>query len=269
MARLGAHVIIAGQNEVEGVSAVKRIYEENREATVEFEQLDLASLQSVRQFVQSFKRRGLPLDILVNNAGVMLVRESCTKDGFEHHFGVNYLGHFLLTLLLLDTLKHSGKRSSCSRVVNLSSSAHRAGEIRLDDLQNRHCYSPHAAYCQSKLALLLFSYHLQERLDRGGFPVNSYAVDPWMVDTSLYRHLTLPARLAQIAIARLLFRRPSQGASTVLYTALSPSLEGDGGGYWSNGHLEMTSPNTFDPQLQLRLWNVSCRLVGLQEHHQP
>ncbi|KAJ8012993.1 hypothetical protein DPEC_G00048660 [Dallia pectoralis] len=269
LARLGAHIIIAGQNEVEGVSAVKRIHEENREAKVEFEQLDLASLQSVRKFVQSFKRKGLPVHVLVNNAGVMLVPESCTKDGFEHHFGVNYLGHFLLTLLLLDKLKHSGKRGSCSRVVTLSSSAHHAGEIRLGDLQNRHCYSAHAAYCQSKLALLLFSSHLQQRLDRGGFPVSTYAVDPGMVNTSLYRHLTPPARLVQRAVARLLFRRPSQGASTVLYTALSPSLEGDGGGYWSNGHTAMTSPNTHDPQLQLSLWDISSRLVGLQEHHQP
>ncbi|XP_045062378.1 dehydrogenase/reductase SDR family member on chromosome X isoform X3 [Coregonus clupeaformis] len=265
----------AGQNELEGVSAVKKICEENREAKVEFEQLDLASLQSVRQFVQTFKRRCLPLHILVNNAAVMLVPEGRTEEGFERHFGVNYLGHFLLTLLLLDTLKHSGKRGSCSRVVTLSSSAHGAGEIQLDNLLNRQCYSAHAAYCQSKLALLLFSSHLQQRLDRGGFSVSSCAVDPGMVDTSLYRHLFPPARLAQTAIARLLFRfvlcpqSPTQGASTVLYTALSPSLEGEGGGYWSNGRTEMTSPNTYDPQLQLGLWDSSCRLVGLQEQHQP
>ncbi|XP_021453291.2 dehydrogenase/reductase SDR family member on chromosome X-like [Oncorhynchus mykiss] len=136
MASLGAHIIIAGQNELKGVSAVKRICEENREAKVEFDQLNLASLQSVRQFVQSIKRRGLPLHILVNNEAVMLVPEGRTEEGFERHFGVNYLGHFLLTLLLLDTLKHSGKRGSCSRVVTLSSSAHDAGEIQLDSLLN-------------------------------------------------------------------------------------------------------------------------------------
>uniref|UniRef100_A0A674CIK6 Dehydrogenase/reductase (SDR family) X-linked n=1 Tax=Salmo trutta TaxID=8032 RepID=A0A674CIK6_SALTR len=263
MASLGAHVIKAGQNELEGVSAVKRICEENREAKGNthsphspvcfrasmalditdwsvnehtFLQLDLASLQSVRQSVQNIKRWGLPLHILVNNAAVMLVPEGRTEEGFEHHFRVNYLGHFLLALLLLDTLKHSGKRGSCSRVVALSSSAHGAGEIRLDSLQ---CYSAHAAYCQSKLALLLFSSHLQQRLDRGGFPVSSCAVDPGMVDT------------------------PSQGASTVLYTALSPSLEGEGGACWSNGRTEMTSPNTYDPQLHRGLWDSSCRQVVL------
>ncbi|XP_064800830.1 dehydrogenase/reductase SDR family member on chromosome X-like [Oncorhynchus masou masou] len=258
MARLGAHIIIAGQNELKGVSVVKSICEENREAKVEFDQLNLASLQSVRQFVQSIKRRGLPLPILVNNAAVMLVPEGRTDEGLEVHFGVNYLGHFLLTLLLLDTLKHSGKRGSCSRVVTLSLSAHGAGEIQLDSLLNRQCYSGQAACSQSKLALLLFSSHLQQRLDRGGFPV-----DPGMVDTSLYCHLFPTARLAQTAIARLLFRSPSQGASTVPYTALSPSLEGEGGAYWSNGRTEMTSPNTYDPQLHRGLWDSSCRQVAL------
>ncbi|XP_062313010.1 dehydrogenase/reductase SDR family member on chromosome X-like isoform X1 [Osmerus eperlanus] len=231
---------------------------------VEFEVLDLASLQSVRRFVETFKGRDLRLHILVNNAAVMFVSEGCTKEGFEQHFGVNYLGHFLLTLLLLDILRHSGKCGSSARVVNVSSSAHRAGEIKLHDLQSRKCYSPHAAYCQSKLALLLFSSHLQLVLASGGFPVSSCAVDPGMVDTALYRHLPVPLRLAQRAAARLFFRTPSEGASTVLYSALSPSLEGDGGGYWANGRREMTShPATHDPQLQLRLWDASLKLVGL------
>ncbi|XP_067113529.1 dehydrogenase/reductase SDR family member on chromosome X-like [Osmerus mordax] len=264
MASLGAHVIIGGKDEQEGLSALRRISKENTEAKVEFEVLDLASLQSVRRFVETFKGRDLPLHILVNNAAVMFVSEGCTKEGFEQHFGVNYLGHFLLTLLLLDILRHSGKCGSSARVVNVSSSAHRAGEIKLHDLQSRKCYSPHAAYCQSKLALLLFSSHLQLVLASGGFPVSSCAVDPGMVDTALYRHLPVPLRLAQRAAARLFFRTPSEGASTALYSALSPSLEGDGGGYWANGRREMTShPATHDPQLQLRLWDASLKLVGL------
>ncbi|KAM6970506.1 polyprenol dehydrogenase [Aplochiton taeniatus] len=268
MVGLGAHVIIGGKDEQEGLTAVRRICQENTEAKVEYEKLDLASLQSVHRFVQLFKGRGLPLHVLVNNAGVMLVPEGYTEEGFEQHLGVNYLGHFLLTSLLLDTLKDSGKRGSCSRVVSVSSSAHRAGEIRLDDLQGSQCYSAHAAYCQSKLALLLFSSHLQRGLAREGFPVSSSAVDPGMVDTALYRHLSFPLRLVQSPVARLLFRcllfrTPAEGASTVLYAALSPALEGDGGGYWANGRREMTSRDTHDPQLQLKLWEVSRRLVGL------
>uniref|UniRef100_A0A668AII4 Dehydrogenase/reductase (SDR family) X-linked n=1 Tax=Myripristis murdjan TaxID=586833 RepID=A0A668AII4_9TELE len=215
MAGLGARVIIGGRDEQEGLTAVRRIREEYREAKVEFEQLDLASLQSVRRFVQRFKGRGLPLNILINNAGVMLVPEGRTEDGFEQHLGVNYLGHLLLTWLLLDTLKDCGKRSSCSRVVNVSSSAHRAGRIRLDDLNGSRCYSAHGAYCQSKLALLLFSSRLHDELQDGGFAVTSCAVDPGMVDTALYRHLWSPLRLAQSAVARLLFR---VGASSSIFS---------------------------------------------------
>ncbi|XP_053183964.1 dehydrogenase/reductase SDR family member on chromosome X-like [Scomber japonicus] len=265
MARLGAHVIIGGRDEQEGLAAIRRICEEFKEAKVEFKKLDLASSQSVHQFVESFKERDLPLNILVNNAGVMLVPEGRTEDGFEQHFGVNYLGHFLLTWLLLDTLKNSGTSSDFSRVVNVSSSAHRIGEIRLSDLNNCQCYSAYRAYCDSKLAQLLFSSHLHRELQGGGFPVSSCAVDPGMVDTALYQHLWTPLRLAQSALARLLFRTPAEGAATVLYAALSPALEGEcGGGYWANGHREMTTSSTSDLQLQLSLWEASRRLLVLQ-----
>ncbi|KAJ4933508.1 hypothetical protein JOQ06_030334 [Pogonophryne albipinna] len=234
---------VCGRDEQEGLAAVRRICEEYKEAKVEcrrelagrcvckcvryrysghvagvievylpgrgrveFTKLDLASLQSVRQFVQSFKERDLPLNILVNNAGVMLLPEGRTEDGFEQHFGVNYLGHFLLTWLLLDTLKDSGKCGYFSRVVNVCSSAHRIGEIRLNDLNSCQSYSAHAAYCHSKLAQLWFSSHLHQELQCGGFPLSSCAVDPGMVDTALYRHLWTPLCLAQSTIARLLFR---------------------------------------------------------------
>ncbi|XP_068186195.1 dehydrogenase/reductase SDR family member on chromosome X isoform X2 [Antennarius striatus] len=242
MARLGMHVII-----------------------VEFMKLDLASLQSVHQFVTNFKDRNLQLNILVNNAGVMLVPEGCTEDGFERHFGINYLGHFLLTWLLLDILKDSGKCGRVSRVVNVSSAAHRIGEIQLSDLNSRQHYSAHAAYCQSKLAQLLFSSHLHQELQNPGSPLTSCAVDPGMVDTALYRHLWTPIFWAQGAVARLLFRTPAEGATTVLHAALSPDLEGEcGGGYWASGQRQITIPPTLDPQLQLDLWKTSLQLLGLQ-----
>ncbi|KAM4731680.1 polyprenol dehydrogenase isoform 2-T3 [Anableps anableps] len=265
LARLGAHVIIGGRNEKEGLAAIKRICEEYKEAKVEFEKLDLASFQSIQQFAESFKQRDLPLNVLVNNAGVMLVPEGRTKDGFEQHFGVNYLGHFLLTWLLLDTLKDSGKSGRVSCVVNVSSSAHSIEEIRLNDLNSCQHYSAHAAYCRSKLAQVLFSSHLHQEMQREGFPVISCAVDPGMVDTALYRHLCTPLHLTQSLIARLLFRTPAEGAVTVLSATLSPALDGDsGGGYWANGQREITTPSTFDPQLPLSLWEISLQLLGLQ-----
>uniref|UniRef100_A0A8C6T0P7 Dehydrogenase/reductase X-linked n=1 Tax=Neogobius melanostomus TaxID=47308 RepID=A0A8C6T0P7_9GOBI len=264
LAGLGAHVIIGGRDEQEGLSAVAKIREEHREAKVEFITLDLGSMQSVRHFVQCFKERNLPLNILVNNAGIMLVPEGRTEDGFELHFGVNYLGHFLLTWLLLDHLKQSGMLDCFSRVVHVSSSAHRIGEIKLNDLNSEY-YSAHAAYCQSKLAQLLFSAHLQKALRAGAFTASSFAVDPGMVHTALYRHIWAPLRLALGVVAQLLFWTPKEGAATVLYAALSPALDGErAGGYWANGRRQMTSPPTSDLRLQRSLWETSARMLGLQ-----
>ncbi|XP_024142152.1 dehydrogenase/reductase SDR family member on chromosome X isoform X1 [Oryzias melastigma] len=261
LARLGAHVIIGGRDEQEGFAAVRRICEEDKEAKVEFRKLDLASVLSIRQFAHSFKERNLPLNILVNNAGVMLVPEGRTDDGYELHFGVNYLGHFLLTWLLLDLLKSSGEHGDAARVVNVSSSAHGIGKIRLNYINSSYQYSAHAAYCQSKLAQVLFSSHLHQEMQRGGFCVSSCAVDPGMVNTALYCHLWTPLRMAQRVIARLLFRTPAEGAVTVLSAALSEDCKG---GYWTNGHREMTTSPAFDPGLELNLWEVSMQLLGLQ-----
>uniref|UniRef100_A0A9J7XD72 Dehydrogenase/reductase X-linked n=1 Tax=Cyprinus carpio carpio TaxID=630221 RepID=A0A9J7XD72_CYPCA len=231
---------------------------------VEFMYLDLASLTSVRHFVQRYKAKGLPLHVLVNNAGVMLVPERRTEDGFELHFGLNYLGHFLLTNLLLDVLKKSGKPGKCSRIVIMSSATHYGGRLTLDDLQGRMCYSAHGAYAQSKLALLLFSYHLQDELWVRGDSVTVNAVDPGMVDTALYDNLCSPAQLAKKPFAKLLFRTPAEGASTAIYAAAASELEGIGGLYLYNGRKTESSALSHDQRLQNKLWKESYALVGLQ-----
>ncbi|XP_061082166.1 dehydrogenase/reductase SDR family member on chromosome X isoform X3 [Conger conger] len=259
----------AGNCEEEGVAAVKKIQEEQNEGKVEFQNIDLASLKSVRQFVHKFKDRGLLLHVLVNNAGVMLVPERKTEDGFELQFGLNYLGHFLLTNLLLDTLKKSGTADSCARIVTVSSATHYGGVISLDDLQGRSCYCSHGAYSQSKLALVLFTYHLQQRLTSEGFPVMANAVDPGMVNTDLYQNLCSPAQLVKQPVAWLLFRTPAQGASTSIYAAASPEMEGVGGCYLYNGRRTQSSEASYDEDLQAELWRQSCALVGLpEEGHQ-
>ncbi|KAG9349355.1 hypothetical protein JZ751_027798, partial [Albula glossodonta] len=233
--------------------------------TAEFQYVDLASLKSIRQFVQKFKDRGLPLHVLVNNAGVMLVPERKTEDGFELHFGLNYLGHFLLTNLLLDTLKKSGTADSCARIVTVSSATHYGGVITMDDLQGRLCYCSHGAYSQSKLALVLFTYCLQQRLTSGGFHVTANAVDPGMVNTDLYQNLCSPAQLAKRPVAWLLFRTPAEGASTSIYAAASSEMEGVGGCYLYNGRRTQSSDISYNEDLQVKLWKQSCALVGLED----
>ncbi|XP_028995279.1 dehydrogenase/reductase SDR family member on chromosome X isoform X2 [Betta splendens] len=242
LARLGMHVIIA-----------------------EFVFVDLTSLTSVRRFAQTFKVRGLPLHVLVNNAGTMLVPERQTEDGFEFHFGLNYLGHFLLTHLLLDSLSRSGRHGCCSRIVNVSSATHYAGVLNLDDLNRRTCYSSHGAYSQSKLALVLFTYYLQEQLTAGGFSVTVNAVDPGMVDTALYDNLWSLAQAMKKPVAKILFRTPAEGAATAIYAAAAQEVEEVGGCYLYNGHKTRSSDLSYSSELQANLWRRSCELVGLKE----
>ncbi|KQL60925.1 dehydrogenase/reductase SDR family member on chromosome X [Amazona aestiva] len=127
----------AGNSESEGQEAVRKIQEETSSGKVEFLYCDLASMKSIRQFVQRFRAKNCPLHVLVNNAGVMLVPERKTEDGFEEHFGLNYLGHFLLTNLLLDKLRQSGTHSHNARIITVSSATHYVGKLHLSDLQSR------------------------------------------------------------------------------------------------------------------------------------
>ncbi|XP_063661121.1 dehydrogenase/reductase SDR family member on chromosome X isoform X2 [Pan troglodytes] len=206
LARLGMHVIIAGNNDSKAKQVVSKIKEETLNDKVEFLYCDLASMTSIRQFVQKFKMKKILLHVLINNAGVMMVPQRKTRDGFEEHFGLNYLGHFLLTNLLVDTLKESGSPGHSARVVTVSSATHYVAELNMDDLQSSACYSPHAAYAQSKLALVLFTYHLQRLLAAEGSHVTANVVDPGVVNTDLYKHVFWATRLAKKLLGWLLFK---------------------------------------------------------------
>ncbi len=182
LARAGAEVIIATRNAARGEAAVARIKMALPHALVRFEALDLASLASVRDFAARIKASHGKLDILVNNAGVMaLPRRRLTVDGFETQLGVNFLGHFLLTALLLPLLM----KAEAPRVVQISSIAHRRGKIALDDLQAEKSYKPWRVYQQSKLAMLMFALELQRRSDAGGWGITSVAAHPGIATTEL------------------------------------------------------------------------------------
>ncbi|XP_063321986.1 dehydrogenase/reductase SDR family member on chromosome X isoform X3 [Pelmatolapia mariae] len=265
LASLGMHVIIAGNEREEGAAAVRKIHEEGTEGTAEFVFVDMTSLKSVRHFVRLFRDRGLPLHVLVNNAGTMMVPERQTEDGFEYHLGLNYLSHFLLTNLLLDLLKRSGKPGCCSRIINMSSATHYAGVVDMEDLNRRIQYSSHGAYSQSKLALVLFTYYLQEQLTASSCSVTVNAVDPGMVDTALYDNLWTLVQLLKRPVAKILFRTPAEGASTAVYAAAASEMEGVGSCYLYNGQKTQSAGVSYDSELQAKLWKKSCQLVGLQE----
>src|SRR5882757_640173 len=182
LAAAGAAVVLTGRNDDKGRHAIQKIRDQFPDAKVAYENLDLASLASVAAFATRFAATHAAIDLLINNAGVMALPErQVTADGFEMQLGTNYLGHYALTAHLLPLLR----RGHQPRVVNLSSLAHRSGAIHFDDLQSTRSYAPGKAYCQSKLAMLIFALELQRRSDAAGWGLMSNAAHPGFARTDL------------------------------------------------------------------------------------
>ncbi|MBB4378445.1 NAD(P)-dependent dehydrogenase, short-chain alcohol dehydrogenase family [Bradyrhizobium sp. Rc3b] len=270
LAGAGAIVILTGRNDAKGLQAIEGICERFPNALIAFEPLDLASLASVADFARRFAAGNEQLDLLVNNAGVMaLPKRQQTEDGFEMQLGTNYLGHYALTAQLLPQLR----RAKAPRVVNLSSLAHRSGAINFDDLQSKHSYRPWRAYCQSKLAMLMFSLELQRRSDAAGWGVSSIAAHPGFARTDLIANGP-GANTFQWRIGRLLqplfSQSAAEGALPTLLAATSPTAE-PGGYYGPNGFYEMKGapaparmmPHAKDFATAAMLWDVSATLTGV------
>jgi NAD(P)-dependent dehydrogenase (short-subunit alcohol dehydrogenase family) len=258
LAKRGGKIYIACRDIHRGQEAIKDIKEKSQNDNIHFLQLDLASLESIRDFSKQFHDLEPKLDILINNAGVMMTPQSTTKDGFELQFGTNHLGHFLLTNLLLDLLKCA----SPSRVVVVSAELHRITGINRDDLMLTSNYNSLKAYAQSKLANILFSNELAKRLEGTGVTVNS--LHPGVVQSELGRHANpfLNKYIGKPIIFPL-FKTTIDGAQTQIKLAVDPDLENVSGKYFSGGNLKTVSSNAQDEKTADWLWNQSCRLVGL------
>ncbi|XP_034107859.2 retinol dehydrogenase 13-like isoform X3 [Drosophila albomicans] len=255
LARRGATVYMACRDKSRAEQARLEVIRETNNQNIFFRELDLASLDSVRKFVDEFKKEQSKLDILINNAGIMLCPHMLTKEGFEMQLGVNHMGHFLLTILLLDLLK----KSSPSRIVNVSALAHVDGSINFDDLNSEKSYSPRKAYGQSKLANILFTRELAKRLEGTNVTVN--ALHPGVVETELSRHVTIfnnPIFSFLISpLIWLIFKTPKNGAQTTLYAALDPDLNGVTGLYFSDCKPKEVSAAAKDANAAKRLWEES------------
>jgi NAD(P)-dependent dehydrogenase (short-subunit alcohol dehydrogenase family) len=260
LAGKGAEIIIAVRSPEKGEAAKQKILSEYASAKIDLMLLDLADLASVRSFAEQFQKRHKKLDILVNNAGVMIPPYGKTKDGFELQFGVNHLGHFALTGLLLETLQ----KAPGSRIVNIASMAHYRGNINFDDLNwEKRPYNAAKAYGDSKLANLYFTFEMARRLKNNSPLV--LAAHPGWTATELMRHSTL-MDMGKNYLAMPLW----QGTLPTLRACVDPDAQsGDyfgphAFGGWRGYPVKCSSSKlSKDPVIAKKLWEISEKLTSV------
>lgn len=257
-----AEVIMACRNMEKGNEAAKNIQDEKQDVKLQVMKLDLSDLLSVKDFADIFKQKYSKLDLLINNAGVMMPPYSKTKDGFELQIGTNHLGHFALTGLLFDILLKTEK----SRIVSVSSMAHKWGEINFDDLNLEQKYNKTEAYGQSKLANLLFTYELQRKLEKAGSNAIAVASHPGWTQTNLQRHTGFFRFLNP-----LMGQKQEHGAWPTLMAATYQETKGadyygPGGFKEMKGHPKKVESNakSHDKDVAARLWKLSEDLTGVK-----
>jgi NAD(P)-dependent dehydrogenase (short-subunit alcohol dehydrogenase family) len=256
LACMGSIVVITARTAQKAKVAVEKIIEESGNLLVEGLVADLSSQADVRALAGEFMHRYQRCDVLVNNAGAVFLRRSMSSDGIEMTFALNHLAPFLLTNLLLDTIK----RSAPARIVNVASHSHEGAEINFSDLEGKHGYSFMRAYGQSKLANVMFTIELARRLNGVGVTVN--AVHPGFVATNMGANNGWLVRLF-LPLTRLWAISPQEGAKTIVYLATSPEVEGVSGKYFYKNRAVPSSPVSQDRESAQRLWAVSAKMVGL------
>ena len=258
LADKGATVVLACRSKERGEAALSELSCVNGRCFA-LMHLDLADLDSVRAFAAAFAERYGRLDVLINNAGILGGRRALTKQGFEMAFGVNYLGAFLLTMLLLPLLEQSEQ----GRVVMMTSVAHGWVDVRFDDLNYTHGYNRFLAYGHSKLCNLLFARALTQKLRARGSRVTINAVHPGIVATDIVVN-RVTGRFRWVAdLMRLFFLSCDEGAETSVYLASEPSLSRVSGEYFVNCKVEPSSLDSKDLEKANRLYDVSLQLCQI------
>ncbi len=257
LAAMGANVTITGRNRERGEQAVEEVRRESGNEEIELVIADLAVQAEVRRLAEEFRERHDRLDVLVNNAGLVISERTETPDGMETQFAINHLAPFLLTNLLLDLLE----KSVPSRIVTVSSEGHRWGKMDLDDLQSTKRYRGFPVYGMTKLANILFTRELAERLRSTGVTAN--CLHPGGVSTNFGNNNSGVMTLLFRAFKPFM-RTPEQGADTVIYLASSPDVEGMTGKYLADRKIKVASDAAYDETLQKKLWEKSEELTGLK-----
>lgn len=262
LARLGAIVVMTSRDRAKGEAALADVRSRSGSDDVELMLADFASFASIRKLAADFQVKHNRLDVLVNNAGAIITTRCRTTDGFETTFGVNHLGYFLLTNLLLETIRQSAP----ARIVNVASNGHLRARVDFDDLNSEDGrYSAMTAYTRSKLANVLFTYELARRLEGTGVTAN--CLHPGVVRSGFGKNNDGYARLIFQAfqiIARPFLLSNEKGAATSIHVASSPELEGVTGKYFDNCRETPSSPASYDEEAQRRLWEISEEMCGLR-----
>lgn len=264
IARRGARVILACRDQHKAEAAKQEIVTETGNDAIIVKILDLGSLESVRRFAEDYNATESRLDILVNNAGVYSKVRRETSDGFELMFGVNHLGHFYLTNLLLDKLKTSAP----SRIVILASKGHQISGLDFNNLQSTRGYSSLKMYGRTKTANVLFGVHLAKLLEGTGVTV--YSLHPGVVTTEIARDydekgFMMTCFKFYLCMTCARFLTAVEGAQTTLYCCLEPSIAEHSGRYYSEVMEKTAKHHATNPKFAQQLWDVSLRLCGMSE----
>lgn len=266
LAQKGAEVILTVRNKQKGELAADSILRENPQASIKVMELNLADLSKVREFANNFRDSFHSLDVLINNAGVMAPPYQKTKDGFELQFGTNHLGHFALTGLLLPLLKNT----TDSRVVTLSSLAHRRASILFENLDGSKGYKAMKFYGQSKLANLLFAKELDNKFKLNGISIKSIACHPGISSTNLFKVRKKDTSMYLKALMNVIFQPADKGALPTIYAATEESLNGgeyigpDGkGNRKGNPAIETPVQGVYNPETMQKLWGISEEMTGV------
>ncbi len=244
LAGMGETILIHGRDRRRVEKTVRMVRDETGNNRIDSFVADLSSLRQVRELAREVKNRFESLDVLINNAGVYQGKLRHSEDGYEMTFAVNHLAHFLLTLLLLELLRKKER----ARIVNVASMAH-ASSIDFDNLQGEKGFDPYGAYSLSKLANIMFTYSLAERLEGEGVTAN--CLHPGVIDTKLLR-------------AGFGGGSPvSTGARTSVYCATAPELKGVSGKYFRDSREAKTSAVSYDKDTSERLWSLSEDMAGI------
>ncbi|CAN1253886.1 Short-chain dehydrogenase TIC 32, chloroplastic [Linum perenne] len=289
LALRGAHVVMAVRNVEAGTTVKEAILKEIPTAKVDVMELDLSSMASVKKFASDYVSSGRPLNLLINNAGIMMIPFTLSADKIELQFATNHVGHFLLTHLLLDTMKSTARESNQEgRIVNLASEGHRFAYkegIRFDKINNEaeeipallgfvSCsqpllhlfvgigrYNKMRAYGQSKLANILHANELASRLKEEGINITANSLHPGAIATNLARYHGVLNAITN-SIGKYVLKNVQQGAATTCYVALHPQVKGVRGEYFSDSNVCKPNPQAKDGELARKLWDFSLELIN-------